>query len=54
LLNVRRQVARWRLLTDDVYRDRFAWLTNGQVGSDGLAPHVDLMPQFPYLGVPNA
>jgi hypothetical protein len=43
-----------RMLTDDVYSDRFAWLTNGQVGSDGLTPHDDLMPQFPYLGVPNA
>ena len=42
-----------RILTDDVYSDRFAWLTNGQVGSDGLSPHDDLMPQFPYLGVPN-
>jgi Domain of unknown function (DUF4331) len=43
-----------RMLTDDVYSDRFAWLTNGQAGSDGLTPHDDLMPQFPYLGVPNA
>ncbi len=42
-----------RLLTDDVYSARFDWLTNGQVGSDGLTPHDDLMPQFPYLGVPN-
>ena len=42
-----------RLLTDDVYSDRFAWLTHGQVGSDGLQPHDDLTAQFPYLGPPN-
>ena len=41
-----------RLLTDDVYGDRFAWLTYGQVGSDGLQPH-DLTAQFPCLGPPN-
>ena len=42
-----------RILTDDVYSARFAWLTNGKVSSDGLRPHDDLMPQFPFLGVPN-
>jgi Domain of unknown function (DUF4331) len=42
-----------RLLTDDVYSNRFAWLTHGQVGSDGLQPHDDLTAQFPYLGPPN-
>jgi hypothetical protein len=42
-----------RLLTDDVYSARFAWLTNGQVGPDGLKPHDDLMPHFPFLGLPN-
>ena len=43
-----------RLLTDDVYSDRFAWLTNGQVGPDGLKPHDDLTAHFPFLGLPNA
>jgi hypothetical protein len=42
-----------RLLTDDVYSARFAWLTHGQVTSDGLKPHGDLLGEFPYLGVPN-
>jgi hypothetical protein len=42
-----------RILTDDVYSDRFAWLTNGKAGSDGLRPHDDLVPSFPYLGPPN-
>jgi hypothetical protein len=42
-----------RVPTDDVYSQRFAWLTNGKVGPDGLKPHADLMPQFPFLGLPN-
>jgi hypothetical protein len=42
-----------RLLTDDVFSERFAWLTNGNVGPDGLSPHDDLTAQFPYLGPPN-
>ncbi len=42
-----------RVLTDDVYSDRFAWLSNGQIGPDGLKPHADLSPEFPYLGPPN-
>jgi hypothetical protein len=42
-----------RDLTDDVYSDRFAWLSNGQVPPDGLQPHDDLLPSFPYLGPPN-
>ncbi len=42
-----------RALTDDVYSMRHAWLTYGRVGSDGLKPHDDLLPRFPYLGSPN-
>ena len=42
-----------RLLTDDIYSERFSWLTNGQTGPDGLKPHDDLQAQFPYLGLPN-
>jgi hypothetical protein len=42
-----------RVLTDDVYSMRFAWLTHGKVPPSGLKPHDDLQPQFPYLGVPN-
>jgi hypothetical protein len=37
----------------DVYSHRFAWLTNGKVGSDGLKPHDDMLSAFPYLGPPN-
>jgi hypothetical protein len=42
-----------RTLTDDVFSARFAWLTNGKVGPDGLNPHDDLLAEFPYLGPPN-
>jgi hypothetical protein len=42
-----------RVPTDDVYSMRFAWLTHGKVGPTGLKPHDDLLPEFPYLGVPN-
>jgi hypothetical protein len=42
-----------RVVTDDVFSARFAWLTNGKITSDGLKPHDDLLPEFPYLGPPN-
>jgi hypothetical protein len=43
-----------RILTDDVYSDRFAWLSNGKIPADGLQPHRDLIAKFPYLGPPNS
>jgi Domain of unknown function (DUF4331) len=42
-----------RVLTDDVYSMRFAWLSHGKVRPTGLKPHDDLLSEFPYLGVPN-
>jgi Domain of unknown function (DUF4331) len=42
-----------RSLTDDVYSNRFGWLSNGKIGPDGLHPHEDLSTDFPYLGPPN-
>jgi len=39
-----------RVLTDDVYSLRFAWLTNGKVPPSGLKPHDNLSAHFPYLG----
>ncbi len=42
-----------RALADDVFSARFAWLTNGKKGPDGLKPHDDLSAEFPYLGPPN-
>jgi len=42
-----------RILTDDVFSARMAFLTNGKVSSDGLKPHDDLQAGFPFLGLPN-
>ncbi|WP_027861179.1 DUF4331 family protein [Marmoricola sp. URHB0036] len=42
-----------RALTNDVFSARFAWMTKGRVGPDGLKPHDDMLPTFPFLGVPN-
>jgi Domain of unknown function (DUF4331) len=42
-----------RVMTDDVYSLRFAWLTNGKVPPSGLKPHADLLPTFPYTGPPS-
>jgi hypothetical protein len=41
-------------LTDDAFSARFAWLTDGKVGPDGLQPHDDMLTEFPFLGVPNS
>jgi len=42
-----------RVLTDDVYDMRMAYLTYGRVTSDGVEPHDDYLPEFPFLGRPN-
>jgi hypothetical protein len=42
-----------RAPTDDAFSARFAWLSNGKVGPDGLKPHDDMLTEFPFLGVPN-
>ena len=42
-----------RSLTDDVFSARMAFLTHGEVTSDGLKPHDDLLALFPFLGLPN-
>jgi hypothetical protein len=43
-----------RVLTDDVYDIRMAFLTYGRVTSDGVEPHQDYLDEFPFLGPPNA
>jgi hypothetical protein len=43
-----------RVLTDDVYDMRMAFLTHGRVTSDGVDPHDDYLPEFPFLGPPHA
>ena len=42
-----------RLLTDDVGDSMTAIFTNGKVTEDGVGPHNDLLPEFPYLGPPH-
>jgi hypothetical protein len=42
-----------RVLTDDVYDVRMAFLTYGRVTSDGVGPHYDYLAEFPFLGPPN-
>jgi hypothetical protein len=42
-----------RVLTDDVFDMRMAFLTHGRVTSDGVGPHDDYLPKFPFLGVPK-
>jgi hypothetical protein len=42
-----------RKLTDDVINMGVALLTQGAVPHDGLRPHADLRPDFPYLGSPH-
>jgi Domain of unknown function (DUF4331) len=52
----RNQRVHWpngRVLTDDVYDMRMAFLTHGRVTSDGVDPHDDYMAEFPFLGPPN-
>jgi hypothetical protein len=43
-----------RVVTDDVYDMRMAFLTHGRVTSDGVEPHDDYLSEFPFLGLPNA
>lgn len=42
-----------RVLTDDVFIARMAFLSNGKAGPGGLAPHDDFLDDFPYLGLPS-
>ncbi|MBS2540223.1 DUF4331 family protein, partial [Catenulispora sp. NF23] len=38
-----------RALTDDCISARLAMVSNGAIPGDGLTPHPDLLPAFPYL-----
>lgn len=42
-----------RLLTDDVIYLRLAMQSKGHMAPTGLAPHTDLLSEFPYLGNPH-
>jgi hypothetical protein len=39
-----------RTLTDDAF---VAVFSNGKVTGDKVGPHRDLIPEFPYLGLPH-
>jgi hypothetical protein len=43
-----------RIPTDDVFDARLSVISHGKISSDGVGPHTDLLPQFPFLGMPNA
>lgn len=43
-----------RALADDVIDTRLAYMTDGKVTGDGIGPHDDYLPVFPYLGPPHA
>jgi len=42
-----------RTLTDDAFDSFISILTNGKVTADNVGPHVDLLPEFPYVGSPH-
>jgi hypothetical protein len=46
--------ANGRPLTADIADAFLALLTNGQVSSDQVGPHTDLLAGFPYLGQPHS
>ena len=42
-----------RVMTDDVFSTRMAFMTHGQANPQGVKPHDDLMAVFPFLGTPH-
>ena len=42
-----------RVMTDDVFSARMAFMTHGQSTSQAIKPHDNLLAAFPFLGVPN-
>jgi uncharacterized protein DUF4331 len=42
-----------RVMTDDVFSTRMIFMTHGQANPQGVEPHDDLMPVFPFLGTPH-
>ena len=42
-----------RVMTDDVFSARMAFMTHGQATPQGVRPHDDLMAVVPFLGMPN-
>lgn len=42
-----------RTLSDDVEDIRLRMVSNNEITGDGIGPHTDLLPEFPYLGHPH-
>ncbi len=42
-----------RVFTDDVIDHRLAFLSKGDIPSDGLKSHTDILKEFPYIGTPH-
>jgi hypothetical protein len=42
-----------RVFTDDVINARLSFLSKGDIPPDGLAPHTDILKEFPYIGTPH-
>jgi hypothetical protein len=42
-----------RVMTDDVFSARLAFMTHGQATPQPIRPHDDLTAAFPFLGMPN-
>jgi len=49
----RAQFPNGRNLTDDISDWMWGIMSNGTAAEDGVDPHTDLLPDFPYLGAPN-
>ncbi|WP_283136451.1 DUF4331 family protein [Rhizohabitans arisaemae] len=43
-----------RTLKDDITSVRLRMISNGKITGDGIDPHTDLLPHFPYLGNPHS
>src|SRR2546425_1134414 len=42
-----------RVMTDDVFSARMIMMVHGQARPQDVKPHKDLMPEFPFLGIPH-
>jgi hypothetical protein len=42
-----------RVMTDDVFSARMAFMTHGRATAQSIKPHDDLTTAFPFLGTPN-
>jgi hypothetical protein len=40
-------------MTDDVFSTRMVFMTHGRTDPQGVKPHTDLLPVFPFLGIPH-